>query len=121
MEKARSFEDLIAWQESHKFILEIYRVTENFPQKEAFGITNQMRRAAVSITSNIAEGFARKSEKEKIQFYHIALGSLEELRSQMKISADLEYCTPEINKELELKAMSSSRLLNALIKSIQNR
>ncbi|MBI4599730.1 four helix bundle protein [Candidatus Uhrbacteria bacterium] len=75
----RSFTDLKAWQEGHTLVLKIYKITQSFPKEEQFGLTNQLRRAAVSLTSNIAEGFGRGSYKEKAQFYSIALGSLTEV------------------------------------------
>src|SRR3990167_966356 len=89
--KIKNFTDLITWQESHKLVLRIYEITNNFPQKETYALTSQMRRAAISITSNIAEGFSRKSGKEKIQFYYLSLGSLTELQSQLIISRDVRY------------------------------
>lgn len=70
--KIKSFTDLRAWREGHKLVLMIYKETENFPSKEIFSLTNQMRRAAISITSNIAEGFSRNTAKEKYQFYSMA-------------------------------------------------
>lgn len=74
--KIKSFTDLIVWQEGHKFVLLVYRHTKLFPKEELFGLTSQLRRAAVSFTSNIAEGFSRNSYKEKAQFYTMALGHL---------------------------------------------
>jgi four helix bundle protein len=82
---------LIAWQEGHKLVLAIYKITEDFPKKEVFGLTNQTRRASVSITSNIAEGFSRKTAKEKIQFYSMSVGSLTELQNQLVIARDIKY------------------------------
>ena len=79
MERIKSFTDLIAWQEAHKLALIVYKTTKKFPENEKFGLVSQMRRSAVSITSNIAEGFSRVSKKEKLQFYAIARGSLTEL------------------------------------------
>lgn len=91
--KISDFTDLIVWQEAHKLVVTIYLHTHKFPQSEAFGISSQMQRCAVSITSNIAEGFARKSKKEKLQFYYISLSSLSELRNQLIICKDLKYLT----------------------------
>ncbi|MFH1565125.1 MAG: four helix bundle protein, partial [bacterium] len=81
--KIKSFTGLFAWQEGHKLVLMIYNTTEQFPDKERFGLISQTRRAAVSITSNIAEGFSRKTNKDKVQFYAMAQGSLTELQNQL--------------------------------------
>jgi len=91
--KIRKFTDLHAWQEGHKLVLMVYKNTENFPNKERYGITDQMRRAVVSLTSNIAEGFSRRSSKEKNRFYCMAQASLVELQNQLIISKDVNYLT----------------------------
>lgn len=91
MDKIKSFKDLIVWQKSADLAVLIYQNTEKFPQSELYGITNQMRRCAVSISSNIAEGFKRVHKKEKIQFYYIACGFAAELESQIEISRKLAY------------------------------
>lgn len=91
MGKATSFEDLIVWQNGHQLVLEVYRLTKGFPQTEQYGITSQMRRAAYSIPSNIAEGFAKRGVKNKLRFYNIAQGSLQELKYFVILSSDLEY------------------------------
>ena len=80
--KIREFTDLIVWQETHKLVLLVYKTTKYFPKEEVFALTSQMRRSAVSIPSNIAEGFGRHSYKEKVQFYYLAHGSLLELKNQ---------------------------------------
>ena len=77
---ARSFEDVEIWKKSHEFVLCVYRLTENFPKHELFGLTSQLRRAAVSIPANFAEGFRKNSKAGKLRFYNIAQGSLEECR-----------------------------------------
>ncbi|MEK7194099.1 MAG: four helix bundle protein [Patescibacteria group bacterium] len=111
----KSFKDLKTWQEAHALVIEVYRVTKSFPKDELFGLTNQIRRAAVSITSNISEGFNRSSQKEKIQFYFISLGSLAELQNQMLIARDVGYLTPEAFAKMEMQIVVVQRLLNALI------
>ncbi len=113
--KITKFTDLIVWQESHKLVLLIYQATKKFPREEIFGLISQMRRAAVSITSNIAEGFARRSRKEKLQFYTIARGSLVELESQLFISRDISYITGEDFGKIYTQLTSSHQLLNAFI------
>src|SRR4051812_27040545 len=89
----QTFKDLDAWKHGHQFVLGIYKVTRSFPREELFGLVSQMRRCAVSITSNIAEGFSRASFKEKSQFYSIAQGSVTELQNQLLISKDIGYIT----------------------------
>jgi len=118
-EKSRiqSFTDLKTWQKGHELVLAIYKTTEEFPSKEIFGITNQMRRAAVSITSNIAEGFSRRSSKEKIQFYYIALGSLTEIQNQLIIARDIKYLDISNFDEISQQTIIVSKLINGLIKS----
>lgn len=75
--KIKSFTDSNAWKEGHKLVLEIYKITQGFPKEEQFGLTNQIRRAIVPFTSNIAEGFSRNSYKEKLRFYSMALGFID--------------------------------------------
>ena len=82
-EKIKSFTDLLVWQDGHKLVLDIYRVTENFPAKETYSLIDQMRRAASSTTSNIAKGFGRQTMKDKIHFYYLVQGSLTELKNQI--------------------------------------
>jgi len=89
--KTRSFKDLIVWQKAYRLVLEIYKTTENFPKAEAYGIAQQMRRSAVSIPSNIAEGYGRKHKLEYKHFLSIAYGSLLELETQYLLSVDLQY------------------------------
>ena len=104
--KIKSFADLQVWQEAHNLVLLAYQVTKKFPKEELFSLTNQIRRAAVSITSNIAEGFTRQSYKEKQQFYYMSLGSLAELQNQILIVKDLGYINQtEFNKIAENKRL----------------
>jgi four helix bundle protein len=114
--KIQSFTDLNAWKDAHILVLHIYKTTKNFPKEEQFGLTNQIRRACVSITSNIAEGFSRNSYKEKVQFYCMALGSLTEMQNRLLIAKDLEYITINEFKILADKTVIISKLLNGLIK-----
>ena len=88
---ARSFQDLIVWQKAHQFVLAVYRFTENFPKTEQYGLTSQLRRAAVSIAANIAEGFRKRSKPDKARFMNISQGSLEECRYYLILSKDLNY------------------------------
>jgi four helix bundle protein len=116
MEKIRSFRDLDAWKEGHKLVIEIYKMTKNFPKEEVFGLCNQLRRAAVSITSNIAEGFSRNSLKEKVQFYSMAKASNTELQNQLLITKDVGYLSREKFKELEEQSIRVNKLISGLIR-----
>jgi four helix bundle protein len=88
---ARSFKDLIVWQKAHQFVLEIYRFTRSFPADERFGLTSQIRRAAVSVPANIAEGFPKRGPSDKARFFNIAQGSLEEVHYYLILAKDLDY------------------------------
>ncbi len=114
--KIRSFTDLKAWQEAHKLVLMVYRITKKFPKEELFGLTNQMRRAAISITSNIAEGFSRQFYKEKVQFYCVAQSSNTELQSQLLIARDIGFLPQKEFSEAAEQSVMVQKLLNGLIK-----
>ncbi|MGH7890527.1 MAG: four helix bundle protein [Thermodesulfobacteriota bacterium] len=88
---ARTFEDLIVWQKAHEFVLEVYRFSLHFPKHEVYVLTTQMRRAAVSIPANIAEGFKKRGKADKARFMNIAQGSIEECRYYLILSKDLDY------------------------------
>ncbi|MCK5080789.1 MAG: four helix bundle protein [Candidatus Moranbacteria bacterium] len=115
--KIKSFTDLMAWQKGHKVVLSVYAITKEFPKEEIFGLTNQMRRCAVSITSNVAEGFSRKNKKEKKQFYRISLGSLTELQSQLLIARDVKYLPNKEFKKIAENTVEVQKLIFGLIKS----
>ncbi len=112
--KTGSFKDLIVWQKAYKLVLEIYRITRSFPKDELFGLTQQMRRAAVSIPSNAAEGYGRKHKAEYRQFLSVAYGSLAELETQYMLSTDLKYISRDEVIENLLKECGSMlyRMLN---------
>ena len=111
-----SFTKLVAWQESHALVLFIYRATKEFPKDELFGLVSQMRRAAVSITSNIAEGFSRTTYREKIQFYTIALGSLTELENQLLVARDVGYLAIDVFQKGADQAVLAEKILKGLIR-----
>ncbi len=119
MEKTKSFEDLIVWQKGHQFVLEVYKITKSFPKEEIYGLTSQFRRAAVSITANIAEGYKRLSNKEKLRFYNIAQASLEECKYFLILSRDLGYTNQF--KELNNLLNEVSKMLNSYCRSIANK
>ncbi len=116
-EKARSFQDLIIWQKAHILVLNIYDYTNKFPSTEIFGLTSQLRRAAVSVPANIAEGFKKKGKADKARFFNIAQASLEESRYYLILSKDLKYGdSSELMKQLE----EVSKLLESYTSSILN-
>ena len=99
---ATQFEDLVVWQKAHPFVLSVHRLTRTFPRSETYGLTSQFRRAATSIAATIAEGFCKRGNPEKLRFYNIAQGSLEESRYYLILANDLEYGdTSALNKSLE--------------------
>jgi len=107
---ARSFQQLIVWQKAHQFVLGVYQLTESFPRKEIFGLTAQLRRAAISIPANIAEGFKKRGRADKARYLNIAQGSLEECRYFLILAKDLHYGDiSQLNFQLE----EVSKLLEA--------
>ena len=112
---SRSFQDLIVWQKAHQFVLSAYRLTESFPKHELYGLTSQLRRAAVSIPANIAEGFKRKGGADKVRFLNIAQGSLEECRYYLILACDLDYGD---TRDLATQLEEVSKLLTAYIAAI---
>ena len=119
--KITSFTDLVAWKESHKLVLVIYRITKTFPKEEQYSLTDQMRRASISISSNIAEAFSRGSKKEKNQFYSIALGSLTELQNQILVARDIDYFSNNSFQEVAQQTVLVSKLIRGLIKTSHDR
>ena len=120
MEKIKSFTDLITWKESHKLVLMIYKATKSFPKEEQFSLTDQIKRASVSISSNIAEGFSRRTKKDKIHFYYQALGSLTEVQNQILIARDVKYLKNNLFLEIANQTVSVSKLINSLLKYLNN-
>jgi len=101
-------------------VLLIYKLADKFPSIEKFALANQITRAIVSVTSNIAEGFSRQGSKEKIQFYYLALGSVTEVQNQLIIARDLLYITKDEYLEASGIAVEVHKLINGLIKAIKN-
>jgi four helix bundle protein len=112
---ARSFRDLRVWQKAHEFVLAVYRYSESFPEREKYGLAHQLRRAAVSIPANIAEGFGKRSRAEKARFLNIAEGSVEECRYYLILSQDLGYGESE---SLTATLEETNKLLNAYARAI---
>lgn len=115
MSTIKAFEELIIWQEARKFTNNIYRVTKKFPKEELYGLTSQMRRAAVSVMSNIAEGFDRRTTKEFISFLVIARASVSEVQNDLYISLDLNYINTENFQTNYDYAQKIAKLINGLI------
>lgn len=102
MEKSKNYSNLIVWQKVHNLVLDIYRMMKEFPNEEMYGLTSQLKRAAISIPANIAEGFGREGKKDKLRFYNIATGSLNEGDYYLLFSNDLGYMkTIEIKDKIE--------------------
>jgi|SRR5208283_4051798 len=110
----RGHRDLVAWQKAMKLVKDVYRLTREFPKEEIYGLTNQLRRAAVSVPSNLAEGHGRFSRKEFRQFIGRARGSLLEVETQLEISRDLGYLNDRAAGELLAQASEIGRVLNGL-------
>jgi four helix bundle protein len=117
----KKFQDLLVWQKAHELVLEIYKQTTTFPQQEQFGIIQQLRRAAYSVPSNIAEGCERSSTKELIHFINIAKGSLGEVEYFILLSKDLGYLNSELYLALEMRCREVGKMLNGMINSLRNR
>ncbi|KKQ41424.1 MAG: S23 ribosomal protein [Microgenomates group bacterium GW2011_GWC1_37_8] len=117
----QKFTDLNTWKEAHKLVLIIYGVIDNYPKKETYILVSQMLRAAISITSNIAEGFGRRGKKEKIQFYYLAQASLTELQNQLIISKDIGYLPENKFYYVWEQTVIVHKLITGLIKSIKSR
>ena len=121
MGEYRTYRDLDVWKKARSFVKEVYLVTRNFPKDEMYGLMSQMRRCAVSIPSNIAEGYGRQFKKETIQFLHIARGSLFELETQLFIASDLSYIDEECLEKFLMQLDDCKKLLNGLIKYFENK
>jgi len=116
MEKVKSHKDLKVWQESMTLVVAVYKATEDFPKHEIYGLTSQIRRAAVSIPSNIAEGAGRKGKKEFARFLYIALGSLSEVETQLEIAYRLKYLNEA--ETITQRIYFIRKMLSNLIKSL---
>ncbi|OGH19728.1 MAG: hypothetical protein A3D74_00130 [Candidatus Levybacteria bacterium RIFCSPHIGHO2_02_FULL_37_13] len=118
--KINKFTDLEVWKEAHKLTLLIYRITQNFPREEMYGLTSQIRRAAISIESCIAEGFCRYHYKERLNFYYDARGSIGEVQSQSITGKDLQFMNEEDFKKVFDQAEKVGVILGGLIRSTEN-
>lgn len=114
----KDFYDLDAWVKAHRFVLEIYRMTGKFPKDELYGLTSQLRRAASSVSANIAEGFSRYHYNDKVRFYHNARGSISETQNFLFLAKDLSFLKENEFHELFGTSEEVSKLINGLIRSI---
>lgn len=112
----KTFKEILAWHKSHELVLMVYKLTSNYPKHELFGLVSQSRRSSVSIPSNIAEGFKRKTKNDSIHFYNIGESSLEELKYQVLLAKDLKYINLVQYDEFIKLAEEAGRLINGWIK-----
>lgn len=119
MSEMKNHKDLVVWQQSIKFVTDIYNITREFPKEEIYGLTSQLRRASVSIPSNIAEGAARKGKAEFRQFLYIALASLSEVETQLIISLEIKYLKQKVFEDMEITLVAIRKMLIGLIKSLK--
>jgi len=115
----RNYKDLKVWQKSYQLCLEVYKITKPFPSEERYGLTSQIRRATVSIPSNIAEGYGRRTTGEYLQSLYISYGSICELETQILLSRDLDYLSKQSSERIEAILGEVERMLKALIKSVE--
>ena len=116
MEKTRDFTELIVWQKAHQFVLQIYSLTSRFPREELFGITSQIRRAAISIAANIAEGYTKRVARDKARFFNTAQGSLSECKYYIILTRDLKFSHDE---KIASLLDEVSRLLNSYTRAVE--
>jgi four helix bundle protein len=115
----KTYRDLIVWQKSVHFVTLIYQITKTFPKDEVFGLVSQLRRCAVSIPSNIAEGYGRRSTNDYLRFLQIAMGSVYELQTQLEISQNLEYLSISHLREVYELSREIERMLSSLINKVR--
>ncbi len=116
----KSYKELIVWRKAHSFVLNIYSISDSFPKSELYGLTSQFRRAAVSIAANIAEGYVKKTPADKVRFFNISQGSIEECSYYIVLAKDLNYITEEQSIALDDLLAETSRLLQSYISRIQS-
>ncbi|PXF55073.1 MAG: diversity-generating retroelement protein bAvd family protein [Deltaproteobacteria bacterium] len=114
----RDFRELKVWEKAHRLTLQVYRITKDFPSDEQFGLTVQLRRAAASVPTNIAEGCGRDSERELARFMSIAAGSVSEVEYQLLLACDLDYMQDETYRELNQQVNEVKRMLNSFIQKL---
>ena len=119
-DKIKTYRDLLVWQKAMALVTEVYRLSKSFPTDEVYGLTAQIRRCAISIPSNIAEGYGRKATSDYIRFLRIGIGSLYELQTQIEISLNLGYLKQNAFDVLYESSREIERMLSSLIKKLEN-
>ena len=119
--KITSFTQLRTWQKAKSLVVFVYEATKKFPKEEIFGLSSQVRRSAVSVPSNIAEGFSRSGVNDKRHFYTMSLGSLTETLNHIYIARELDYCTDEVVRIAEIEITDLSKMINGMIKSAKGK
>ena len=117
MSKIKSFTEITAWKKSHELILYVYKITNDYPKEELYGLTSQSRRASASVPANIVEGFRRKDLKDSVRFYNIAEASLDELKYHLILAKDLKYMSKDRYEFINKKIEETSKTLYGWIKS----
>jgi four helix bundle protein len=117
MSTIKDFTDMTVWQKAHQLSVEIYKLTEKFPQSEQYSLTSQLRRAASSVSANIAEGFGRSSRKDQEHYYVMASGSLYELRNHLYLAKDVAYISSQVQEAFNSKCIVVHQLLHGLLRA----
>ncbi len=117
----KNYRDLIVWQKSIQFVTEIYKSTRKFPKEEQYGLTSQINRAAISIPSNIAEGYGRRSTNDYIRFLQISMGSVYEIQTQLEISKNIEILSADEYLQIHENSREIERMLSSMINKIHNK
>ena len=120
LQRVSDFTDLETWKFARKLRADLYRITRSFPQEEKYGLSSQIKRAASSVTANLAEGYGRYSYQENLQFCRQSRGSLYELRDHLTTAVDAGYISKELHKQLDAMAISAIKLVNGYMRSTQN-
>ncbi|MEQ8424264.1 MAG: four helix bundle protein [Cyclobacteriaceae bacterium] len=119
MEPSRKFTDLIVWQKAHQFVLAAYKLTAQFPKEEVYGLTSQFRRASISVAANIAEGFGKTGKRDKVRYFNISQGSIQECRYYLILARDLGYASEDkLDELLEEVSKLTNNYARAIIKSL---
>ena len=119
MSEIKTYKDLLIWQKSMALVSEVYKLTKSFPNEEMFGLSAQLRKASVSVPSNIAEGYGRNSTKDYVRFLHIAIGSLYEIQTQIEIAFELKYLPSEDFTRLDKLMKEIERMISSLLRKLK--